>query len=423
MRNQIIWAWVVALSVALMAGAAADELPDEGQLARFQIKVRHDMTGIPNYTCLETIERTRREPHSRAFKPIDTVHLEVSSVSGKELFAWPGARHFDDRELSSMVSGGAIGSGMFAMFAHNLFVNNQGARQYRGKESLEGRDSVRYDFYLTAQNSGLRITSGSASETVAATGSFWFDPASLDLIRLDVYGDGIPYSLKLAESVFRTSYTRTRIGDADDLLPKRSELTMTHFDGAASRSVIDFSDCHAYRTESTISFDAPATSLPEAPKAQIREVDLPAGLQIAVELDSAIDSKTAAVGDTLRARVADEVRYKGDLAVPRGAAVTAHLRKLDRGSAQSPYAVAIEVSEIEWEGVRAAFHAELADVDRKSAGAHKPVTYYDGHAYKVQIDGGMAGAGVFYIDAARFRIPPGFHMVWRTLAGPGRIEQ
>jgi len=114
----------------------------------------------------------------------------------------------------------------------------------------------------------------------------------------------------------------------------------------------------------------------------------------------------------------DMDHYADDLA-----AVTAHLRKLDRGSAQSPYAVAIEVSEIEWEGVRAAFHAELADVDRKSAGAHKPVTYYDGHAYKVQIDGGMAGAGVFYIDAARFRIPPGFHMVWRTLAGSGRIEE
>jgi hypothetical protein len=411
------------MALAMTAGAAAGQAPDESQLARFQEKVRQDMTSIPNYTCLETIERARREPHSRAFKPVDTVRLEVSSVSGKELFAWPGARHFEDREVSSMVTGGAIGSGMFAMFAHNLFVNGQGARQYRGKENLEGRASVRSDFYLTAQDSGLRITAGGASETVAATGSFWFDAASLDLIRLDVYAESIPYSLKLAESVFRTSYARTHIGDADDLLPKRSELTMTHFDGAASRNVIDFSDCHEYHAESTISFDAPHPSLPEAPKPQVREVDLPAGLLVPLELDTAIDSKTASVGDTLRARVVEEVRYKGDLAVPRGAAVTGHLRKLDRGSPRSPYAVAIEFSEIEWEGVRAAFHAELVDLDRKSAGAHKPVTYYDGHTNKVQIDGGIPGAGIFYIDAARFRIPPGFRMVWRTLAGSGGVVE
>jgi len=83
----------------------------------------------------------------------------------------------------------------------------------------------------------------------------------------------------------------------------------------------------------------------------------------------------------------------------------------------------IGFSEIEWEGVRATFHAELVDIERKSAGAHKPVTYYDGHSNKVQIDGGIPGAGIFYIDAARFRIPPGFHMVWRTLAGSGRIEE
>jgi len=419
MRNKMHGAWLFAISVAVTAGAAG-QAPDEGQLAGFQAKVRQDMTSIPNYTCLETIERAHREPHARAFKSIDTVRLEVSSVSGKELFAWPGARHFDDRDVKSMVPGGAIGSGMFTMFAHNLFVNGQGARQYRGNEDLEGRASVRYDFYLTPQTSGLRITSGGASETVAARGSFWFDAASLDLIRLDVYGDGMPYSLKLAESVFRTSYARTKIGDADDLLPKRSELTMTHFDGAASRDVIDFSDCREYHAESTISFDAPHPSLPEAPKPQVREVDLPAGLLVPVELETAIDSKTASVGDTLHARVVEEVRYKGDLAVPRGATVTGHLRKFDRGSPQAPYAVAIEFSEIEWEGVRAAFHAELVDIERKSAGAHKPVTYYDGHRDKVQIDGGIPGAGIFYIDAAKFRIPPGFHMVWRTLAASAK---
>jgi hypothetical protein len=407
----------------MTAGAALGQSPDEGQLARFKEKVRQDMTGIPNYTCLETIERAHRDPHGRAFKPVDTVRLEVSSVAGKELFAWPGARHFENGSVTSLVTGGAIGSGMFTMFTNNLFINGKGTRQYRGAENLDGRAAVRYGFKLTSQESPMSITTNGVTEIAAAKGSFWFDPVSLDLIRLEVYADEIPYSLRLEESVFRTTYARARIGGADALLPKRSELTMTHFDGAASSNTIEFSNCREYRSESTISFDTPAPSAPEASKPQVREVNLPAGLAVPVEMDTAIDSKTAAVGDTLHARVVQEVRYKGDVAVPRGAVLTGHICKLDHSTVPGRFAVGVEFSEVEWEGARAALFAELVDLDRKSAGAHKPVTYFDGHTNKVFIDNGIPGIGVFFIDAAAFRIAPGFHMLWRTLAGSGRIEE
>ena len=419
MRNRTCGAGLFTISLTMTAGAAAAQAPEEGQLIRFKEKIRQDMANVPNYTCLETIERMHRERHSHTFKPVDTVRLEVSSVAGKELFAWPGARRFEDRDVSSLVSGGTMGTGMFAGFARNLFVTGKGNPQYGRAEKLGGRSAVRYDFHLTELESGFQIRVGAVSETVAASGSFWFDPVSLDLIRLDVNGEAIPYSLRLEETTIRTFYARTHIGDSDALLPKRSELTMAHFSGEASRDAIEFSQCHEYRSESTISFDAPPASLPEVPKPQVREVDLPAGLLVPVELDTAIDSKTAMVGDTLRARVVQEVRYKGALVVPQGAAVAGHIRRLQRGSSSAPFAVGIEFSEIEWEGVRATFYGELADLDRKSAGSHRPVTYYDGHATKAMIEGGIRGVGVFFIDAAAFRIPPGFHMVWRTLADPG----
>ncbi len=417
MRNGICAAWLFAIFLAMTAGGAGQS-PAEGQLARFQEKIRRDIAGIPNYTCLETIERARRTP-PLDFMPAGTVRLEVSSVAGKELFAQPGARRFEDRDVSSLVSGGTMGTGMFAGFARNLFVTGKGNPQYGREEKLAGRSAVRYDFHLTEMENGFQIRVGAVSETVATSGSFWFDPVSLDLIRLDVRGEAIPYSLRLEEAAIRTFYARTHIGDSDALLPKRSELTMTHFSGEASRDAIEFSQCHEYRSESTISFDAPPAALPEAPKPQVREVDLPAGLLVPVELDTAIDSKTAVVGDTLHGRVVQEVRYKGALVVPQGAAVTGHIRRLARGSSSAPFAVGIEFSEIEWEGVRATFYAELADLDRKSAGSHRPVTYYDGHATKAMIESGIRGVGVFFIDAAAFRIPPGFHMVWRTLADSG----
>jgi VWFA-related protein len=89
---------------------------------------------------------------------------------------------------------------------------------------------------------------------VAAKGSFWFDPASLDLVRLEIRGEDIPYDLHLDDAVVRVDYARTHIGDSDALLPKRSELTLTYISGDADRNVIDFSQCREYRTDSAIDF-------------------------------------------------------------------------------------------------------------------------------------------------------------------------
>jgi hypothetical protein len=180
--------------------------------------------------------------------------------------------------VTALVTSGTIGTGMFASFAQNLFVTDKGTLKYGGQENLAGHASVRYDFHLTEQESRWEIRANDAEEMVAAKGSFWFDPVSLDLLRLDVHGESIPYRLRLAEAAVETSYARTHIGDADALLPKRSELTMTYFSGEANRAAIEFSQCRAYRSESTISFDAPPPSVPEAPKPQVRRVDLPAAL-------------------------------------------------------------------------------------------------------------------------------------------------
>jgi hypothetical protein len=410
--------WLFA--ICFIPAGAAGQPPDESQFARFKEKIQQDMTSIPNYTCLETIERTHRDPHSRLFKPVDTVRLEVSSVNGKELFAWPGGRRFEDKDVTSLVPGGAIGNGMFAGFAHTLFLSGSGAVHYWGEENVAGRGSVRYDYQLPPlMDGGWEIRSSSAKATVASKGSFWFDPVSLDLIRLEVRGDDLPIRLHLEEAVIDIDYARTHIGDSDALLPKRSELTMTHFSGEASRNVIEFSQCHEYGSESTISFEAPSPSLPEAPKPRVREVQLPAGLLLPVELDTQIDSKTAAVGDALHARVVQEVRYNGDLVVPRGAALTGHIRSLDRRSAPASFAVGIEFTEVEWEGAHARFYAKLVDLDRKPAGMHRLQTYFDGRTEKVLIQSEIPGVGIFFVDGAGFRTPPGFRMGWRTLAPPG----
>jgi hypothetical protein len=246
--------WRLFPILLAMTTGAAGQSAGEGQLARFREKIRQDMTSIPNYTCLETIERAVRTPRFD-FRPAGTVRLEVSSVAGKELFAKPGAARFEDGDVESLVPHGVIGSGVFATFARDLFVKGKGTLYYKHEKGLAGHDnSVRYDFRLKRQDSALKLQVANFSAMVAARGSFWFDPVSLDLIRLELHGEDMPHDLHLMEAVARTDYARVHVGDSDALLPKRSEISMTYYSGAADRDVIEFSQCHEYRAESTIDF-------------------------------------------------------------------------------------------------------------------------------------------------------------------------
>ena len=163
-------------------GSATGQRPGDDRLAGFKDKVRLVMTGVPNYTCLETIDRAKRTPPLRDFIPIDKTRLEVSVVGGKEMFARPGAHSFDDKDVTSLVTEGLIGSGMFAGLARTLFVKDKGTLRYKGKETLNGHASVRYSFRLTRQESGFNVEVNKRLEPLGFKGSFWFDPATLDLI-------------------------------------------------------------------------------------------------------------------------------------------------------------------------------------------------------------------------------------------------
>jgi hypothetical protein len=238
--------------------------------------------------------------------------------------------------------------------------------------------------------SGYSIRIGGASATVAIKGSFWFDPASLDLIRLDVYGDEMPVELGLAASAVKTYYSREHIGKSEALLPQRAELVMTFFSGEVSRNVIAFSACREYGSESTISFEPPPEPAAELPKPEALQVDLAAGLLVPMALETAIDSKSASVGDAVRARVRQDVRKKGQLVLPAGAQISGRIRSLERYSAPEPYfLLGIEFSEAEWGNARAAFSGELVDSRSQKTALHIP--------------------------GARFHLAPGFRMVWRTL--------
>src|ERR1700722_17188709 len=95
-----------ALLLALTAGLlAAQEAPvtsvpaESVLLGRIRAHMDEVLRSAPNYTCVETMERTRRVGPARRFQMEDTLRLEVALVEGKEMFAWPGSKKFEHDDL------------------------------------------------------------------------------------------------------------------------------------------------------------------------------------------------------------------------------------------------------------------------------------------------------------------------------------
>src|SRR5579872_735111 len=84
-------------------GPADGLTPDLLLLAHIRTRMVSNLQRQPNYTCVETVERSRRAGPARKFELQDTLRLEVALVDGKEMFAWPGARRFEDADFRMMV--------------------------------------------------------------------------------------------------------------------------------------------------------------------------------------------------------------------------------------------------------------------------------------------------------------------------------
>jgi len=249
---------LAGLLLCLSTASDAQEEVAPERIERIKAKMADNLRRLPNYTCTETIERYMRGPRSRIFAPLDTLRLEVALVDGNELFAAAGAGKFEEKDIWEIVGDdAAIGNGDFALLASNVFLSQQPVFTQVGETTLNGSPAIRYDYRVARELSGYRIRIKSRQTTVGYHGSFWVQPDTLDLIRLEAHADSIPPDLDLAEASHALEYHPVRIGEADFLLPQISELAMIDRAGNENRNRTDLDSCRRYIAESAIRFVPP----------------------------------------------------------------------------------------------------------------------------------------------------------------------
>lgn len=377
---------------------------DHALLERIRERMAENLEGVPNYTCVETIERAARLGAKQQFRTLDRLRLEVALVEGKEMYSWPGAGRFEELTPGEIVGGGTTTSGDYALHARTVFVSGTPEFGEGVEETLEGRRALRYPFRVGANVTNYKIQVGTRWAMVPYGGSVWAEAATLDLLRLVVEVEHIPDSLGLKRATTQIDYGKVRVGASEFLLPERVDFVMQRADGSESRNRTRFTRCRQYVGETEISFEELGEAAAE--EKRLVELDLPARLTVETQLEADIDSEKAAIGDPVTARVTYPVKKEGKVIVPKGAVLRGRVRRIEPRLARGPYClVEVEFAEVEWAQARAHWAARLELAGPLVGAARNAVSTPSEQT---------PGRALFFVQGNRVRLPQGFRLLWMT---------
>ena len=412
-----ISALVLSLSITVVAWAAPPGKepaePCESELVSRAIQAVGGMLHrLPDYTCLETLERSERKAHGTKFRMIDHVRVEVAYVNGKELYAWPGSTKFDTMDLREVLWGkGAFSTGNFGERLTNAYLTGL-PLQLAGKDTINGRAAWKFTQSIPAVISRFDIIVPPAKATVGYTVTAWHDAASLNLLRFELQSDDMPKGFPLRRSFDAVDYETVQVNGQPVRLPVLTELSMTTRTGVQDRTVSTFTNCREYMSESKLTFEEPAPEKPTATPQAASPADLAAGVEVQVKLDAAVDLKQAALGDPVTMTVVRDAVRNGRKWLSAGARVMGRWTLIECTDQPFTHCFAILQTESYEDGATSGpFRGSL----------QWPVLepqYWPSESGIPTVPDGILRAGksgpVLYIRNAT-KLPRGYRLIWRTL--------
>jgi hypothetical protein len=394
--------------------AIASALPltavEPGQLlAQIRRKMSDNLARLPDYTCRETIERSRRPAGAKRFAFTDRLRIEVSYVSGKELFAWPGAEKFEERPLMDMLPGGPSGTGSFGLHARAIFASEAATFEYKGETQVKDRRLAGWSFQIPREKSKYSVSNGrSARVIVGYSGSFQADAETLDLVWLEVQTDEVPAPITIVRGTERMEYQRVRIGASEFLLPRTSDLYMTGRDGNESHNHTDFAACRQYSGESVVRFGDPDAE-PAASTQPARPLEpLPPNVEVELLVKNGIHIEKSAIGDPVRATLLRPVKLGEKVLAPKDAVVSGRISRMEQrqGRLGRLFVIGVLFESIEHGKRRGPFRGHL-----------DAVSFPSNRRYVVVPSGkdDLPGEGMFAVYGDQSDAVFNLRMVWRTV--------
>jgi hypothetical protein len=419
------WSVISAILAVASNVSAQNAASNDVLLTRVRAHMREEFSRLPNYTCLETTDRFYRflrRPENR-IRPLDTVRLEIVYSDHREWYAAPGDKNFSETDPFRFITQGMIGNGIFGVLLNNILLSDGATFYYRGRESIQGRQTVRYDYRWPRALGGSEIDIPEGKGKVGEQGSFWADPQSLDLIRIFSHAVEVPAQLPVQARRITVSYARTRIRDDSVLLAQEGDMYLLTNANEEQINHVEFSHCRAFTVQSAIRFpsDDPAAKPAAEDSSQVaggmRPMEmLPEDLPITLQLTTPI-TQNDAVGALISAKTVDDV-LGHNMFVKRGSTVRGRIRDIERQG--RGFGVSLEFTEIDAGGPPLRFYADLRSIQGDpgiqprlwreflletgpKSGSEEKITMPE-----------LPGVASFFIRGGRFSVPSSLRMTWIT---------
>jgi hypothetical protein len=435
-------AYLAALTfLALLLSAQTPPIPEE-VLTRARDSMQDRTERLPNYTCVQTVDRKYFKPAKAEFpvpscnelsarnnqknyhltlEATDRLRLDVKVSDGTEIGSWAGAGHFGEGNVMSLIKG-PFGTGGFGTFLTDIFNGARVTLHFEGQESVDSRKLFRYRFQIARDASHYMVHSGSEWLATEYGGAVWIDPTSFELKRLLVRAGELPEETGACESNSSVEYARMRIGTGDFLLPQRSTLHFLMRDATESDVATTYSRCHQFHGEANLVTD-PSAIASEVPSAQ-PSIPIPAGLIVPLTFAQSIDTNIAAAGDVVVATVSEPVRdpKSNDVVIPARSMVRGRILRMEHSlGPPGRFVIAIQLETVEIRGVTSPLYAIRLRYEEKPAvkGAVSGLVERN-HQIVLPPAGQSPLISDFSISskAKHYVMPRGVEMQWITVRAP-----
>ena len=425
-------ALMFACAIGLAAGAEYD--PTE-VLMRATQKALASAQAIPNYTCVETVNRDYFEPAAvslpRACSVLleqrrhptpdlvlrkyssDRLRLDVTMANRGEIYSWSGASRFEDAEIDHVVRYGPIGTGSFEGIVSVVFQED--AKRFRFERTItdHNRTMMEYSFQVAKSASHYSMKAANSWVRIAYSGTFQVDAETADMVRITMTTGEVPLAAGVCMSTTTMDVTRVQIGDGQFLLPKQARQRFIYPNAEETENTTGFTNCRGFRGESTVTFSPDSEPLTKegTKSASAKVLSLPTGLPFSFGLTAPIQTDTAAAGDPFSAKLIDAIRDgRGKVLAPKGTVVEGHLLRVQSFD-RHPEVVVVLKPEVLWiHGARVPVSVER-DWTRALAEGRKKGK--KGVEILLPLRG-EDNSGVFRFSGEHVTVPNGYRSEWRT---------
>ena len=193
-ENDAVFGLILALGITLATAAEPDPAI---VLQRVAIKTSVRAATLPNYTCVQTVNRDYYKPLAtavgetcakvlaeRRHPTVDTglrlsltdrLRLDVALTAHGEIYSWVGASKFEEAGIDAVVHNGPIASGSFGAFLTVVFGQDPKSFHHRGISQADGRSLMEYTFQVEKEDSRYKVRTPDSWVYTGYSGSVWLD--------------------------------------------------------------------------------------------------------------------------------------------------------------------------------------------------------------------------------------------------------